>query len=195
MNRQNRERRSNRGTWKAELKKVQKQIAEIVEAIADGMYHPSMKEKMTVLEARKTELTALLVDVPDDVPDLLPSASAIYAKKVAKLTEALNNPEEQVQAAEALRMLIEKIVLTPSPNRGEIDALLYGELSQILNWVERKAIGKTSKTRKPAASATGLLESVVAGGRVQPGLHFEPKRLRSAGCGGLTARRLVNSAR
>ncbi|MFT3972206.1 MAG: hypothetical protein QM699_01735 [Amaricoccus sp.] len=55
-NRLNRERRSNGDAWKAELAKVAKQIAQIVEAIADGMYHPSMKEKMTGLEARKEEL-------------------------------------------------------------------------------------------------------------------------------------------
>lgn len=49
-----------------------------------------MKEKMSVLEARKVELSGLLNDVPQDVPDLLPSASAIYAGKVDRLTEALN---------------------------------------------------------------------------------------------------------
>ncbi|MFT0891214.1 hypothetical protein [Pseudochelatococcus sp. G4_1912] len=64
-NRLNRERRSNGDSWKAELVKIEKQIAQIVEAIADGMYHPSMKDKMTGLEARKGELTTLLADAPD----------------------------------------------------------------------------------------------------------------------------------
>src|SRR5690606_4166455 len=56
-NRLNRERRANGEAWKAELAKVDKQIEQIVEAIADGMYHPSMKEKMDALEARRAELT------------------------------------------------------------------------------------------------------------------------------------------
>ncbi|GBQ88899.1 hypothetical protein AA23498_0491 [Acetobacter nitrogenifigens DSM 23921 = NBRC 105050] len=60
------------------------------------------------------------------MPDLLPSASAVYARKVGRLTDALNRPEERLEAAEALRALIEKVVLTPGPNRGEIDAMLYG---------------------------------------------------------------------
>ncbi|WP_274425221.1 recombinase family protein [Chelativorans sp. YIM 93263] len=162
-NRLNRERRSNGDAWHAELAKVEKQIAQIIEAIADGMYHPSMKEKMTGLETRKAELTSLLADTPDDKPDLLPTASAIYAKKVTKLTQALNRPAERQEAAEALRLLIEKIVLTPGPGRGEIDATLHGELGQILAWTERHAIGKASETTKPAAVATGLLVSVVAG--------------------------------
>lgn len=68
-NRLNRERRANGDAWKVELTKVEKQIAQIVEAIADGMYHPSMKEKMIGLEARKTELTTLLADAPANQPD------------------------------------------------------------------------------------------------------------------------------
>jgi site-specific DNA recombinase len=65
-------------------------------------------------------------------------------------------------------MLIEKIVLTPGPKRGEIDATLYGELGQILAWTERQAVGKASKPTKPAAGATGLLVSVVAGAGFEP---------------------------
>ncbi|MFT8418934.1 MAG: hypothetical protein ABF636_08920 [Acetobacter sp.] len=48
---------------------------------------------MDTLEARKAELVTLLSDVPDDVPDLLPSASAIYARKVGRLTDALNGAQ------------------------------------------------------------------------------------------------------
>lgn len=166
-NRLNRERRSNGDAWKAELVKVEKQIAQIVEAIADGMYHPSMKEKMTGLEARREELTALLANAPADTPDILPSASAIYAKKIVALTKALNRKEERQEASQDLRALIEKIVLTPGPERGEIYATLHGELRTILEWTERQAIGKTAKTTKPAAGATGLSVSVVAGARNQ----------------------------
>ena len=46
----------------------------IVEAIKAGMFHASMKAELDPLEARKQELT-----------DLLPSMSSIYARKVAQL--------------------------------------------------------------------------------------------------------------
>ncbi|MFV0336574.1 MAG: recombinase zinc beta ribbon domain-containing protein, partial [Tropicimonas sp.] len=172
-NRLNRERRSNADSWKAELAKVEKQIRGIIEAIKEGMFHESMKGEMTALEARKAELTGLLTDAPEDTPDLLPSASAIYAKKIAALTKALNSPEERPEAAEALRILIEKIVLTPGPERGEIYATLHGELSTILEWTERQAIGKSGKKTKPAASATGVSVSVVAGAGNQTGASPE----------------------
>ncbi|MAB14118.1 recombinase family protein [Parvibaculum sp.] len=164
-NRLNRERRSNGNAWQVELTKIEKQIAQIVEAIADGMYHPSMKEKMTGLEARKTELTALLADAPEDKPDLLPTAATIYAKKVATLTKALNRPAERQEAAETLRMLIEKIVLTPGPERGEIYATLHGELRTILEWTERQSIGKAAKNNTPGGISSGVSVSVVAGAR------------------------------
>ncbi|PRD40515.1 recombinase family protein [Phyllobacterium phragmitis] len=167
-NRLNRERRSSDDAWKADLVKVEKQIRGIIEAIKAGMFHESMKAEMDALEARKSELTALLADVPEDVPDLLPSTSAVYAKKVAVLTDALNKPEERAQAAEALRMLIEKIVLTPGPERGEIFATLHGELRTILEWTERQAIGKAAQTKTPAALATGVSGSVVAGAGFEP---------------------------
>ena len=166
-NRLNREQRSNGDTWRTELSKVEKQIAQIVEAIADGMYHPSMKAKMTGLESRKTELTLLLAEAPQDKPDLLPAASTIYAQKIAKLTEALNQPEDRPEAAETLRMLIEKIVLTPGPARGEIFATLHGELRTILEWTERQALGKATKTNTPGAVLTGVSVSVVAGARFE----------------------------
>ena len=162
-NRLNRERRSNGDTWKAELVKVEKQIRGIIEAIKEGMFHPSMKGEMDALEARKAELTDLLADIPEDVPDLLPSAPAIYAEKVAALTAALARPDERPQAAAALRMLIEKIVLTPGPERGEIYATLHGELRTILEWTERQAIGNAAKRNTPSAFASGVSVSMVAG--------------------------------
>jgi len=167
-NRLNRERRSSGDAWKAELVKIEKQIRGIIEAIKAGMFHESMKAEMDTLEARKTELNTLLADAPEDTPDILPSASAIYAKKVSALTEALNRKEERQEAAETLRGLIEKILLTPGSERGEIYATLHGELGTILNWTEQQAIGNTAKTTKPAADATGLSLSVVAGTGFEP---------------------------
>ena len=171
-NRLNRARRVNSDAWKAELTKVEKEIRGISEAIKAGMFQASMKSEMDALEARKAELTALLTEAPQDVPDLLPTASKVYARKVAKLTEALNEPEERPHASEVLRVLIEKIVLTPGPERGEIDALLYGDLGTILNWVERVSSAGARNTNTPGAERPGVSVSVVAG------VGFEPTTFR-----------------
>ncbi len=167
-NRLNRERRSSGDAWKAELVKIEKQIRGIIEAIKAGMFHESMKAEMDTLEARKTELNILLADAPEDTPDILPSASAIYAKKVSALTNSLNRKEERQEAAETLRGLIKKIVLTPGQERGEIYATLHGELATILEWTERQAVGKSTKNKTPGDDLTGLSVSVVAGAGFEP---------------------------
>ncbi|MGH2341901.1 hypothetical protein ACRC7T_10495, partial [Segnochrobactraceae bacterium EtOH-i3] len=94
-NRLNRERRSSGDAWKAELAKIEKQIRGLIEAIKACMFHESMKAEMDMLEARKAELNSPLADTPKDTPDILPSASVIYAKKVSALTKALNRKEER----------------------------------------------------------------------------------------------------
>ncbi|RDD69753.1 zinc ribbon domain-containing protein, partial [Paracoccus versutus] len=163
LNRLNREHRANTAGWENELGRIEKQIAQIVEAIADGMYHPSMKEKLSGLEARKQELAALLAEAPRDVPDMLPNAATLYARKIARLIEALNQPEERQEAAATMWVSIEKIVLTPGPNRGEVYARLQGDLATILEWVARQE-GKTgTKTKTPGGIRSGVLVSLVAG--------------------------------
>ncbi|WP_221932028.1 hypothetical protein [Paracoccus sp. M683] len=168
MNRLNRERRSNGAAWRSELAKIEKDIRGIIEAIKAGMSHPSIKGEMNKLESRKVELTELLQNVPQDQPDILPAAAQIYARRVTELTEALNHSETQVESADQLRVLIEKIVLTLGPNRGEVYARLHGDLATILKWVARQD-GKTgTKNKTPGAERSGVLVSVVAGTGFEP---------------------------
>jgi site-specific DNA recombinase len=84
-------------------------------------------------------------------------------KKVERLTEALNKPESRNEAAEVIQALVEKITLRAGPNRGEIDATLHGKLGTILGRIEAQGIGKTRKREIPAAFATGVSVSGVAG--------------------------------
>lgn len=89
------------------------------------------------VEARKAELIALLADAPVDTPGLLPSAASIYASKVTALAEALNLPEERPEASTALRMLIEKIMLTPG--RSEARSSRRCTASSARSWPGRSA--------------------------------------------------------
>ena len=148
-----------------ELEKTERELEKAVDAILAGIPPLKLKDRIEMLEARKAELTALLAEAPDDVPDILPTASQIYAKKVARLTEALNRPEDRAEAAEAIREHIQKIVLRPGLNRGEIDATLHGDLGTILGWIARQVAGTTTKKNTPEARLAGVSVSVVAGER------------------------------
>lgn len=160
-NRLNHERRANSAGWKAELAKVEKGIAGILTAIENGMFEPEIKERMRVLRERKVELEALLSSELEDTLDIHPNVAAMFKKKVERLTESLNQPEDRAEASEAVRALVEKIVLSPGDKRGEIFATLYGELGTLLGFVNQKD-AKPSKSLKGLAK-TSMWESVVAG--------------------------------
>jgi hypothetical protein len=164
-NRLNRERRSNSDSWKAELVKVEKQIRGIIEAIKEGMYQPSMKAEMDALEDRKKQLTEFLTDVPEDAPDLLPSASAIYARKVAILTKALNRPNERQQAAEALRDANREDRADAGAETGRDSCHAARRTADHSRMDRAPSRWKGYKNNTPGARLTGVSVSVVAGTR------------------------------
>ena len=53
-------------------------------------------------------------------------------------------------------MLIEKIVLTPGPDKGAIDALLYDDLGTMLNRTKRQAICVFTHRNTPGAWPSGV---------------------------------------
>ena len=107
----NKQHHNNAQVWQIELEAINQKIRQIVEAITDGMYHASMKERMDQLETRKAELTALLSNVPTDMPAIAPNVAEVYSQQIASLTKALSNKPERQVATQQLRQLIEKIVL------------------------------------------------------------------------------------
>ena len=66
---------------------------------------------------------------------LHPSLPQLYRRKVERLESLLADPELAGEAMEAIRALIERIVLTPRP-AGGLDAVLHGDLAQILTIAE-----------------------------------------------------------
>ncbi len=162
-NRLNRERRASVEIDRKELAAVEKKITKMIDIIEDGGYVKGMIDRLRELEARQDELKAQLATAPANLPDIHPNVASIYRQKVERLAEALNKPEERAEAAGAIRGLIERIVLTPGANRGEMDVALHGDLGTILEWTTtRDGIKKTD----PPSS--GMSVSVVAGAGFEP---------------------------
>ena len=161
-----------RGDVERRLSKVQKDIDSIISAITDGMYHASMKAKMDGLEAEKADLEARLIATPGPDPVAIhPGLTEIYARKVANLAEALNDPETKAEAADLLRSLIDKIVLRPEEGAPGGHAIeLFGELGAILSLCEGDGPNAT-----PAAAAGVRQVTVVAGTGYQRWLLFNPR--------------------
>ena len=164
-NRLNRQRRTSGETTRRELADTEKAIQEIVRVIEQGGYHRALSARLTELEARQDELNARQSDAPADLPDIHPNIGDIYRRRIERLTEALNHPDDAREAAEALREVIDRIVIIPGEKRGEVQVTLRGDLGTILDWVA-PAAKSGYKVRSEAASSR---LSVSVNGRAWPG--------------------------
>ena len=139
INRENRERRIQADADSRALAKIDKAVADIMAAIEDGLYQPSMKARMAELEREKAEITARLAEAPAGIPDVHPGIAEIYKRKVTGLTETLKDPQARLDASADIRSLVGKIVLHAGEKRGEVHATLHGSLMGILDFVNDNA--------------------------------------------------------
>jgi hypothetical protein len=96
------------------LAQVDKKISGILAAIEDGMYQPSMKDRLTDLEGEKRRLGTYLEQSPKPPAlRLHPSLSELYRTKILNLASTLRDPDLKSEATEALRGLISEIRLVP----------------------------------------------------------------------------------
>ena len=106
--------------------------------------------------ARREELKAKVAAADEPPPLLHPGMADLYRQKVTALAEALEHPETRTEASEALRGLIDAVVLTP--NQGELRIELKGNLAAML--------GATVQTkRSPETGDLSLQVVMVAGAR------------------------------
>ena len=82
-------------TYNKELNDIESKINNIVEAIADGLYNPAMKEKLTSLEAKKNTLLIRINEAEREATLNSPSEEMIkkYLSKDSDIKE--KTPEEQ----------------------------------------------------------------------------------------------------
>ena len=151
-----------------DLGQIDKKIRGILAAIEDGMYQPSMKDRMVELEAEKATLQRSLEHSPEPLTlRLHPSLSDLYRSKIRNLASALQEPGLKMEATEALRGLISEVRMIPDAyalNGHRI--ALAGELAGLLS------LGETQNTR--SGMATGCSVTMVAGGR---GKRFSPDQI------------------
>ena len=165
INRRNHERRAEAEGDRRALEKIERGIKGIMVAIEDGMYQPAMKARMDELERQKALIEARLAEAPSDVPDVHPNIAELYRAKLIRLTETFTEPEANGAAREDIRSLVGEVVLTPGEKRGEINAILRGELMAILDLA-------TDRVRPPR---TEVITNGLAGPRNQRSLHQKAK--------------------
>lgn len=150
INRHNREQRMQIEVDRRSLDKIERAIAGIMTAIEDGLYQPTMKARMAELERQKSEIAARMALAPQAVPDVHPGVAEIYKREMERFSQALEDPETRLDASDAIRSLIHRIVLHPGEKRGEIHATLHGALMGILDFAKEDARSEPVVTTKVA---------------------------------------------
>jgi site-specific DNA recombinase len=113
MNRLRSQHRAGRVADERELERLQQDIRRMIQAIKDGFGDSDLKVEWNAAQERKAALQAKLEGYDEPLPLLHPGMADLYRQKVAKLAEALEHPDTRTEAAEAIRGLIDAIVLTP----------------------------------------------------------------------------------
>jgi hypothetical protein len=162
LNRLRMERRAGLSSARSELASADREIRKLVQAIKDGVFALSIKDELLSLEARKAELQSRL-DAPE-MPELLhPRMADVYREKVGSLCLPLESEETRTGAREAIRALIETILLEPDGNQLKIT--LKGDLAGMLS---------AARDTKRSADNGDLMVQIklVAGARNQLNLEF-----------------------
>jgi site-specific DNA recombinase len=152
------EHRAGLSSARTELAAIEREIRKLVQAIKDGVSALSIKDELLSLEARKAEQQSRL-NAPE-MPELLhPRMADVYREKVGNLCLALESEESRTGAREAIRALIEAILLEPDGDQLKIT--LQCDLAGILS------AAKDSK-RSPDTGDLLLQIKLVAGGGFEP---------------------------
>jgi site-specific DNA recombinase len=102
-----------------DLCRVQAEIGKLIQALKDGVPASIVKDPLITLEAQQTELRARLDRSVQPPPLLHPNMADLYREKVTQLARGLEHEESRTAAAEALRGLIDAIVLTPQEGQAQ----------------------------------------------------------------------------
>jgi site-specific DNA recombinase len=148
-----------------ELDVVERRLAGLIDAIADGLRAPGLQQRLDELEARKAELERSLNAAPIPAPRLHPKLAEVYRQMVESLGAALGG-DDAAEAMEVIRSLIERVVLHPAPvgQRG-FEVELVGEIAAMVSL--GRDDGTRARTRESAADQALFQSSikVVAGAR------------------------------
>jgi predicted nuclease with TOPRIM domain len=130
FNRRAREREAGREQQARKLERVRQKLDRLIDAIADGLRTPALKERLEGLEAEKAELETKLQQPPTQSPRLHPNMAEIYRRNVERLHEVLRDPATADEAVAAARSLIDRIVMTPMRDGFEIE--LVGAIANMV---------------------------------------------------------------
>ena len=161
VNRARIEARTSLDAARREIERIDRELQKLLQHIVDGHGDGrTIGARMKELEARQDELRSFLAEAEEPPALLHPEMATYYRQQVAELHAALQEKSQakRLKAAEVLRSLIERIVLTPEDGELKID--VAGDLAGILTIAV--------KAKAPAAGAGAAQVELVAGTGFEP---------------------------
>ncbi|WP_408886996.1 recombinase family protein [Limobrevibacterium gyesilva] len=172
VNAANRTRGQQRARLQQEHTKLGRQIRNLLELIKDGHGSPAMARELAGLESRQDQIVREIAGTgtPEPLPVLHPNLPELYRRKVDTLEEALRDAATMAAAAEALRSLVDAILVYPGETRGEVRVELRGDLAAFLYLPEPSdgAQTRTAASRKENGRSGGVMGTLVAGTGFEP---------------------------
>ncbi len=145
-----------------ELDTTDRRIANLIDALAEGIRAPDITRRLSDLQARRAELAASLATPHPQVPTIPTDMVAIYRAKLTHLSAALTGPD-QTEAREAARALINKVIITPPTDLDDPPGIEL--LGNFLNLLQAAGlVTKTPEEATTAAAVLGLMQSSVKEG-------------------------------
>jgi len=165
-----------RKIYRSEYAELTKEQENIIQAIKDGIPAHQIKDELEAVTRRREELGPLLEVQDEPRPLLHPAMAQRYRAEIKNLRACLNQDIARGEAAEHLRALIDKIVLTPTPEKKDLSIDLYGDLAEILSIASKenamkKTFYKEKRPRQMAVNDNHLPEPSV---ELVAGAGFEP---------------------
>jgi hypothetical protein len=115
------------------LSEVTSDHGKLIDAIVAGVPAAQVKDRMIALDHRREEIEAQLRTSPAHDPIRIhPKMAGTYRERIAALLKRLSEPDCMDQAKDALRGLIERIVLRPNAETGRLSVELEGDLSGLM---------------------------------------------------------------
>jgi DNA invertase Pin-like site-specific DNA recombinase len=160
MNRLRMEHRASLSATEREIERIEARRKKLIEMVMEGVSPSVVKDELNANAARREQLEATLAATEQPPPLLHPEMAGIYRAKVTELARALQDPDSRSEATEALRGLVDAIVLTPDQGGETLRIELRGNLAAML--------GATVQTKRSSESDDLSLQvSLVAGARNQ----------------------------
>ena len=148
-----------------EFERIEKELKKLVDALCNGVPAEEVKDRMIKLSTRKKELDVMIKSNTKPVTLLHPNMALTYQAKLDELFTALTNDATKDSASEAIRSLIDTVILSPN-DEGPMDITLVGDLAGLLT--------VATKAKEPLLKSDPFISQVT----MVAGVGFEPTTFR-----------------